>query len=196
LHFLDGSLYEDTTVFEQRSVFRLVSDHHTQHGPSFPEPVDALVEAAGKVTLRTDDGKTKSYHLKIPGDVANGMLFTVIKNLPALDSETSVSLVATTSTPRIVKFHIRPSGTQPFSAGGAEREAMHFVGHTDIPGIVGAVAHLMGKQPADADFWIAEGRAPAFVKFRGQLYDGGPLWNVELTSPKLEDRGAEAPSHK
>ncbi len=38
LRFRDGSLYEDTTVFTQRGVFRLVSDHQIQRGPSFPKP--------------------------------------------------------------------------------------------------------------------------------------------------------------
>jgi hypothetical protein len=39
-HFRDGSLDDDTTVFSQRRVFRLISDHHIQRGPSFPKPSD------------------------------------------------------------------------------------------------------------------------------------------------------------
>src|SRR5947209_696070 len=31
--FKDGSIYEDTTVFSQHQVFRLVSDHFIQRGP-------------------------------------------------------------------------------------------------------------------------------------------------------------------
>src|ERR1700710_473995 len=40
--FTDGSVDEDVTVFTQHGVFRLVSDHHIQHGPSFPKPIDFL----------------------------------------------------------------------------------------------------------------------------------------------------------
>jgi hypothetical protein len=34
--FKDGSLDDDTTVFEQDGTFHLVRDHHVQKGPSFP----------------------------------------------------------------------------------------------------------------------------------------------------------------
>ena len=33
--FRDGSIDDDVTVFSQRGVFRLISDHHIQRGPSF-----------------------------------------------------------------------------------------------------------------------------------------------------------------
>ena len=44
--FKDGSVDEDVTVFTQGGVFRLVSDHHIQRGPSFPEPIDFLIGMA------------------------------------------------------------------------------------------------------------------------------------------------------
>src|SRR3954447_22795138 len=43
--FRDGSLDDDVTVFSQRDVFRLVSDHHIQRGPTFPKPTDVLINA-------------------------------------------------------------------------------------------------------------------------------------------------------
>src|SRR5436305_14190111 len=50
--FRDGSVDEDTTIFSQRGTFRLISDHHIQKGPSFPNPTDVLIEAAtGQVTV-------------------------------------------------------------------------------------------------------------------------------------------------
>jgi hypothetical protein len=187
LHFVDGSLHQETTVFEQRTVFRLVSDHLIQQGPSFRNQTDVLIDMSGKVTLRSQDGKEKSYQLKMPDDTANGLLLTIIKNLPTLDSATNVSYVSTSSKPRVVKFQIRPSGTQPFNAGGPERKALHLVGHVDLSGVTGVFAAMVGKQPADVDFWIVEGKAPAFVKYRGPLYEQGPPWSIELTSPRLED---------
>ena len=131
LHFFDGSLYEETTVFEQHSVFRLISNHLTQRGPSFPHPMDVQIDATGKVTVRADKGDEKSYQLKIPADAANGLLFTLIKNLPTLDADTTVSLVATSSKPRVVKFRIRPSGTQVFTAGGPELTSAKLEDHSE-----------------------------------------------------------------
>jgi hypothetical protein len=34
--FKDGSIDDEITVYSQRDVFRLVSNHHVQKGPSFP----------------------------------------------------------------------------------------------------------------------------------------------------------------
>src|SRR4051812_23122337 len=43
-HFKDGSLHDETTVFEQRQQFRLVSDHLVQKGPTFPQPIEMTVD--------------------------------------------------------------------------------------------------------------------------------------------------------
>src|SRR5260221_11580099 len=34
--FKDGSIDDEATVYSQNGVFRLISDHHVQRGPSFP----------------------------------------------------------------------------------------------------------------------------------------------------------------
>lgn len=191
LHFKDGSLHEETTEFSQQAVFRLISDHLRQEGPSFPNPVDAYVDVAdGRVSVREKEGKQDESHLQLPEDVANGLVITILKNLPQPNAETTVALVTTSSKPRVVNFTIRPGGAEPFSAGGPAREALHFVGHTDIGGLAGAVAHLIGKQPPDVNFWIVGGKVPAFVKFLGPLYEGGPVWSIELAAPRLAHEGS------
>ena len=53
----------------------------------------------------------------------------------------------------------------------------------DDQSIAGFVAPLVGKQPPDSHVWILEGEAPAFVKSEQPLYNGGPLWRIELVSP-------------
>src|SRR5947209_7885330 len=51
LHFRDGSIDDEISVFRQGATFQLVSDHHIQKGPSFPEPLDLAVNVPeGKVT--------------------------------------------------------------------------------------------------------------------------------------------------
>src|SRR2546421_12536640 len=43
-HFKDGSIDDETTVFSQGGVLRLISYHHVQKGPSFPRPVDLTID--------------------------------------------------------------------------------------------------------------------------------------------------------
>ena len=45
------------------------------------------------------------------------------------------------------------------------------------------MAPLLGKQPPDTHVWVLTGNAPAFVKFEGPIYDGGPIWRIELATP-------------
>ena len=72
--FRDGSIDDDLTIFTQRDVFRLISDHHVQHGPSFPEPIDFLIEAtSGELTYRGKDGIVSKEHMDLPPDVSNGL---------------------------------------------------------------------------------------------------------------------------
>jgi hypothetical protein len=187
LHFKDGSIHEEETVFSQGPVFRLITDHLREEGPAFPDPVDAHIDVAGgHISVRGKDGKDKETQLRLPEDLANGMLITILKNLTP-DAETAVSLVTTDSKPRVVKFTFRPRGEESFSAGGPVRKASHFVGHTEIGGVAGVVASVTGKQPADVNFWVAGGKAPAFLRFLGPLYNGGPAWSIELAAPKLEN---------
>src|SRR5690348_2213271 len=53
-HFKDGSIDDETTVYSQRKVFRLLSDHHVQKGPSYPHPMDVFIDASsGQVTVHS-----------------------------------------------------------------------------------------------------------------------------------------------
>ena len=113
----DGSIYEETTIFSQRGRFRLLSDHVIQRVPSFKQPVDTLIDAStGQVKVRytedKDKGKEKvvAQRLELPPDVANGLLFTLMKNIKPSVPQTTVSMVATTPKPRLVKLAIRPAG--------------------------------------------------------------------------------------
>jgi hypothetical protein len=187
LHFKDGSIHEEDTVFSQAPVFRLITDHLKEEGPSFPDPVDAHIDtASGQVSVRGKDGKDKETRLHLPDDLANGLLITILKNLPQ-GADTTVSLVSTDSQPRVVKFTFRSRGEESFSAGGPARKAFHMVGHTEIGGVAGVFASVVGKQPADVNFWVAGGKAPAFLRFLGPLYHGGPVWSIELAAPRVED---------
>ena len=95
----------------------------------------------------------------------------------------SLSYVAATPKPRLVKLELSAAGTEPFTTGGASHRATHYVLKVDIGGLAGLVAPLVGKQPEDSHVWILEGEAPAFVKSKASMFMGGPLWQTELVSP-------------
>jgi hypothetical protein len=191
--FRDGSIHDETAIYTQRKHFRLVSSRLVQKGPAFPYPLELSVDAtSGTVTVQyEDDGekKVKRERLELPPDVANGTILTLLKNLRPDALPTTVSMVAATPAPRVVKLEITSAGRDRFSTGRSHRTAMHYVIKVDIGGITGLLARLTGRQPLDSHVWILGGEAPAFVKSEQPLYAGGPLWRIELVSP-VWDRAA------
>jgi hypothetical protein len=106
--FKDGSIYEESTVFSQHGTFKLLSDHVLEKGPIFKRPMETAIDGtSGQVTVRyTDDGKEKvlTERLELPPDVANGILFTLLKNVQRSTPRTTVSYVAATPKPRLVNL--------------------------------------------------------------------------------------------
>ncbi|MGB7555483.1 MAG: hypothetical protein WBM04_14015, partial [Candidatus Korobacteraceae bacterium] len=179
---------EETTVYAQRHTFRLVSDHLVQKGPSFKNLMDVSIDArSGQVTTRYADDKgntkTESKHVDLPADLANGLLFTLLKNIQPGASGLKVSMLAATPKPRVVKLAITSVGQEPFTVAGSSRKATHYVVKFELGGLTGVVAPLLNKQPPDVHVWILPGEAAAFVKSEGPLYEGGPIWRVELACP-------------
>jgi hypothetical protein len=186
--FKDGSFYQDTTVFSQRGKFRLLSDHLVTRGSAFKQPMESSIDTSkGQVTVRYKDdaGKEKVLNQKVemPADVSNGLMLTLMKHIYPSAARTTVSLLATTPKPRLVKMAISPLGQEPFAIGNTKYKAMHYVVKVKIGGIAGLLAPLLGQQPPDTHVWVLGGEAPAFVKSEGPLYAGGPIWRIELASP-------------
>jgi hypothetical protein len=92
------------------------------------------------------------------------------------------SLVAATLKPRI-KPRDFSEGADSFSIGGSSHKVTRYLVEIQIGGVTGLVAPLVGKQPPDTHVWILGGDAPVFVKLEGPLYQDGPTWRIELTSP-------------
>ena len=112
-HFKDGSLDEETTVYTQRGVFRLISDHHIQRGPYFPHPLDMKIDVArgrGDAFSLGKDGKDEvaTDHMKMPPDLYNGLVTPVIKNVSPDAGETKVSMIVSTPKPRLMTLDILP----------------------------------------------------------------------------------------
>jgi hypothetical protein len=169
-------------------VFRLISDHHIQRGPSFPKPIDVQINAVtGEITSRSKDGEVRHDHLDLPPDVANGLPPNLLMNIRPTLAETRLAFVAPTEKPRLIQVSIKPVGEVSFTIGDTKRKAMDFVLHPELGGVAGMIAPLIGKQPADVHIWIMEGSSPAFIREEGQLYQGGPIWRIEQVSPAFSD---------
>jgi hypothetical protein len=188
-YFHDGSLHDETGVYSQRGSFRLLRSHLVQKGPSFPTSLDATFDVArGTVSVRYKKGnepeEVKTERMALPPDLANGLLFTLLKNVKPDTPKLEQHFLAFTPKPRVVELEITPAGQEPFQIGEATLKATHFVVHPELGGIVGVVAPLLGKEPPDQHVWILYKDVPAFVKFEGTLFSGGPTWRIELTSPR------------
>jgi hypothetical protein len=187
-HFKDGSIHEETAVFSQRRTFQLLTYHLVQKGRVFKGETDLSLNASTGQTIvhyKDDDGqeKTISDRLQLPADLANGIVTTLMSDIDPKAPKTTLSMLVATPKPRLVKLEISPAGDDSFSIGGSAAKAMRYVVKVDIGGISGVIAPIIGKQPPDMHIWMVEGRAPGFLKSEGQLYEGGPIWRIEMASP-------------
>ncbi len=201
-HFKDGSLQDETTVFTQSGHFRLLSDHLVQKGPAFPRHIDSSVNGStGLATVRYTEAngkeKVETEQLKLPPDLANGMVPVLLQNLAPGTQSATASMVVPSPKPLVVSLAITAEGEDSFSTGGARRKATRYDIKVQIGGVRGVLAPLVGKQPPDTHVWILGGDSPAFVKSEGPACDGCPIWRTELVSPVWEKgEGETKPSEK
>jgi hypothetical protein len=195
-HFKDGSIDDETTVYSQRGVFRLIKDHHIQKGPSFPHPLDLSIDAStSQVTVRSvnKDGKedVSTQHVDLPDDLSNGMISPMLMNLPRDVSQTKFSMLVATPKPRLVKLEISADGDDPVWVQGSRLNAKRYLVKVEIGGVAGKVAPLVGKQPPDTHVWILGSEAPVFLRSLGPTQQDGPVWSMELTSPTWKSESNE-----
>jgi hypothetical protein len=120
-----------------------------QKGPSFKLQIDAFLDASsGRFVARyqgkDDRQKELTEHLDVPTDVANGLVWTLVKNIDTETPETTVSMIAASPKPRLIKLRLIQQGRAVFSVAGSPHKTIHFI----VP-----------------------------------LFDGGPIWRIELASP-------------
>jgi hypothetical protein len=93
----------------------------------------------------------------------------------------TVGMVLPIGKGRLIKLHVTPDSTGAFNAvEGAARTATIFRVRLDLGGIVGAIAPIVGKQPADVMLWVLEGPAPVVVREDVQLAEGSPIISIQL----------------
>jgi hypothetical protein len=149
--------------------------------------------AAGKVTVQiVEKGKEKrtTKRLNLPADVSNGLLFTLVKNVNP-SAETTVSMVAASSNPRLVNLNIVAAQEKTIKVGALTHRAQHYIIKTKIGGAAGVIAAVIGKQPPDVHIWILKSEAPTFVEFEGPVSEDSPIWRIEMTAPEPDAPAAK-----
>jgi hypothetical protein len=187
-HFKDGSVDDEKTVYTQHRTFHLISDRHVQKGPSFPHPMDVLIDAgSGMVTVRTTDKDGKatvtSQHMTLPEDLANGLIPVVVENMQAAQQGMTVEMVVMAPKPRVVKLVITNLGEENCSVVDVATKATHYEVKIVLGGAIGLIAPLVGKAPPNIQIWVIRGAAPTFAREQGPMYAEGPVMNIRLASP-------------
>jgi hypothetical protein len=185
--FKDGSLWEETATFTQQKVFRVMSYHHIERGPSFPASTEATFDRdAGRFRAKVDD-KTDDGKIDMPEDLHNGITMAILKNLTPATAAAG-HMFAFTPKPYLLDTELRAEGEDKFFVGDVARTATRYLVKMELRGFTGVVASIMGKDPPDLCYWITTGAAPGFVKLEGPMYLKGPRWRIELTGPRWPER--------
>jgi hypothetical protein len=142
LRFKDGSIDDDVSVAEQGEVFKLISDHHIQKGPSFPETLNVSIDTTAQQVSFVKDGtkETTTEHMDLPVNLSNGIFFTVLRNLKISGSEAEIPYLAVSSKPRLVTLAISVDGTDHYRVAGASYKAMRYLVKIKLGGMSGAIA--------------------------------------------------------
>ena len=191
--FPDGSVWDEITVFTQERVFTMQRYSLVQSGPVFPEDTEISLErASGKYRVKTKahkDGREEVLEgtLKLPLDTYNGIVLTVAKNFLKGASET-IHVVAFTPAPRLIQLELVPAGEHKVLVGEIAKPAIHYVLKPRLGPWLKLFATLLGRVPPDLHAWIATDMVPTFVRFEGYLYTAGPVWRIEMTSPRWPDK--------
>jgi len=198
-HFKDGSLDDETTVYTQRGIFRLISDRHVQKGPYFPKPLDMTIDVEkGTVITRSrgKDGKDDvvTDHIKLPPDLYNGLVPSIVKNLSPDAGETKVSMIIATPKPRLVTLDMMPQAPDTFYLAGIPRKATVYEIKIELNGVGGVIAPVIGKEPPNIFIEILGGEVPAVLRETGPLFEGGAILTISMIGPTWKGASHDQPA--
>ena len=198
--FKDGSRFDEKTTFSQRRVFRLQKYRLIQRGPSFPEELDIRMDRkSGRYRVRSRAGPDQSAvvtagRLDMPSDAYNGLIGTLLRNLPSGKSAT-VRIVAFTPEPKLIALDLRPEAKETVQVGDLLKTATRWVLEPRINGVVHFFGKVLGQLPDKFRyrFWIIHDGIPAFARFEGPLHLMGPVWRIEVLSPSMAGSPTDKP---
>jgi len=187
--FKDGSLYDERVTYTERGAFRLKTYHLTQRGPAFDEDVEiSLTASTGAYTVKKkdhDDGKEKTDDgkLEVPDDLYNGLLMTIVKDLPK--GGATVHFATFSPSARIIELELVPAGEHKITVGDLTQSALHIQIKPKLGFFLKVAAKILDRDPKDLHAWVATDDVPAFVGFEGAFNTPGPTWRIEVVSPQL-----------
>jgi hypothetical protein len=188
-HFKDGSVFDEKVTYTERGVYALKSYSLSKSGPAFEMDTEiSMTPATGAYRVKTKDhkgGGEKIFEgkLDLPADVYNGMILTVVKDLPKGAAEI-IHYVAFTPEPRVIELELKPIGEEKFAVGELRKTAVHYVMRPRLGVWLTLFAKILRRMPDDLHAWILTDDVPAFVGFEGSLTTPGPVWRIELVSPR------------
>jgi len=187
--FDDGSLLDEQVTFAQGRTFSLERYSLVQRGPAFDTDLHVTLERSGgryhvEATPHKEGAETKVYEgtLDLPADVVNGFPLTVAKNLPPGASRTA-HIVAFLPEPRVIKLEYLPAGEARVALGANGKNVARWILRPDLGTVMNLLAKVTRKTPPDNQVWIVTDDVPAFVRFEGPLFVGGPIWRIDLAAP-------------
>lgn len=177
--FQDSSLFRETVTFTQHGIFRMEDYHLVQTGKAFAADVDVKLSNSGDYTVTSTahkDGKQQHYSgkLDLPGDVYNGLIPVIGKNVDRQHNQT-IHVVAFTPKPIVIPLEFVPATPEPGVIRFTLKPRLNLLQR------VGAA--LKHETPPDSYLWIVTKDVPVFVRFEGPMY-AGPVWRVDQTSPR------------
>jgi len=187
--FKDGSVFDERVTYTEHSVYALKTYSLLRTGPAFEADTEiSMTAATGAYRVKTKDRKggeekTIEGKLDLPPDVYNGMILTVVKDLPKGASEV-IHFVAFTPQPRIIELALTPVGEEKVTVGELTKMATHYVMKPRVGMWLKFFATILGRMPEDLHVWVLTDEVPAFVGFSGSLTATGPVWRIELASPR------------
>ena len=185
--FKDGSLWDEKIAFTQNKVFRLMSYHHIERGPSFPQAMEVRFDRdTGRYRAQVDD-KIDEGQIDLPEDLHNGMTLALLKNLPPGTTSTG-QILAFTPKPHRIATELRAEGEDKYLIGDLARPATRYLVKMDLKGLTGVIATVIGKDPPDLRYWLTAAPAPSFVKLEGPMFLKGPTWRIEFAVPRWPER--------
>jgi hypothetical protein len=190
--FKDGSVYDETVTFTQKDIFVLKTYHLVKRGPAFEDDSEISVNrATGEYKVTTKDHKggkedVDEGKMDMPEDVYNGLILTVVKDLPNGRGET-VHFLAFTPKPRLIELELVPVGKEKMTVGDRAESAMHYVLKPRLGAWLKLFAKLTGRDPEDMHAWIDTDEMPAFVGYEGALSPPGPVWRIDTVCPRRAD---------
>jgi hypothetical protein len=188
LRFKDGSVHDESVIFSQNHVLKMLQYQLEQKGPAFPNPIKVTLNGdTGAYTVRqgrsaNDETKGK---VGLPSDVYNGLTITLLKNLPS-PSERRFHLISFDPEATMHEVVVAPVGTDEVQVAGKSTKAVHYRMKPVLAWWVKTLAWITNKRIPQYDFWLTKEALPAFVRFDGPLYGDGPVWRILQTVPKLK----------